>query len=210
VRRAVVKLGGSTANSAELDIWIASLAGSSLPLVIVPGGGPFADKVREVQKTIGFSDRAAHAMAILAMDQFGQIILDRNNGYAPARSLGEMEEVLAGGKIPVWLPSALATTATDIEPSWDVTSDSLAAWLAGKVGAEALLLVKQSGDFSSRDTVESLTARGIVDACLGRMLPPGTDLHLAGPADAATAAKLLSGGRLPGTRIGAAPVRKAG
>jgi dihydroneopterin aldolase len=210
VRRAVVKLGGSTAHAAELDIWIAALAGSGLPLVVVPGGGPFADKVREAQKVIGFSDRAAHVMAILAMDQFGQIILDRNSGYAPARSLAGIEEILAGGKKPVWLPSALATAAPDIEASWDISSDSLAAWLAAKLGAEALLLIKQSSDFRHGDTIESLIARGIVDPCLGRMLPPGVALHLAGPRDAASAAKMLSEGWLPGARIAAAPVRKAG
>ena len=210
MRRAVVKLGGSTAQTAELGGWIAALTGSSLPLVVVPGGGPFADKVREAQRDIGFSGRAAHAMAILAMDQFGHVILDRNGGYAPASSPAEIERVLEGGKIPVWLPSMITSTAPDIEASWDVTSDSLAAWLAGKLGAEALLLVKQSGDFSSRDTVESLTARGIVDPCLGRMLAPCIALHLAGPADAATAGKLLCEGRLPGTRIAAGPIRKAG
>ena len=78
MRPAVVKLGGSTASAAGMDAWIAALAGSGLPLVIVPGGGPFADQVRQAQKRLGFSDGAAHAMAILAMDQFGHVILDRD------------------------------------------------------------------------------------------------------------------------------------
>ena len=110
-----------------MDVWIAALAASSLPLVIVPGGGPFADQVRDAQKRMGFSDAAAHAMAILAMDQFGHVILDRHERLAPARSLDEIEHALTDGKIPVWLPSSMAIPAPDIPCSWDITSDSLAA-----------------------------------------------------------------------------------
>ena len=185
-----------------MDEWIAALAGSSLPLVIVPGGGPFADQVRDAQKRMGFSDTAAHAMAILAMDQFGHVILDRHERLAPARSLEEIEQRVGrpgkslSGCRPRW-----PFSAPDIPASWDITSDSLAAWLAGKLGADALLLIKQTGAFSDHDDVAGLTARGIVDAGFAAMLPADVDLHLAGPEDAATAGQMLSSGRLPGTRI---------
>jgi len=201
VRGAVVKLGGSTAGHNEMNVWIAALASSSLPLVIVPGGGPFADLVRSAQKGMGFSDTAAHAMAILAMDQFGHVILDSHERFLGARSVGEIGEALAGGKIPVWLPSTLALSAPDIPASWDITSDSLAAWLAGKLDAEALLLVKQSSVFSNRDDVDTLAARGIVDAGFDAMMSPAIDLLVAGPHDASTAEVKLSSGRLPGLRI---------
>ena len=183
-----------------------------MPLVVVPGGGPFADQVRDAQKRMNFSDSAAHAMAILAMDQFGHVILDRHERLAPARSLEEIEQAAESGKIPVWLPSELAIFVPDIRASWDITSDSLAAWLAGKLDVDALLLIKQTGAFSHHDDIESLTANGIVDAGFAAMLPANIDLHLAGPDDAATAGPMLSSGRLPGTRI-ARPVpsvRKAG
>lgn len=210
--RAVVKLGGSTASEAALGEWIAALAGSALPLVIVPGGGRFANEVRDAQKSMGFSDKAAHAMAILAMDQFGHAILDHDDRLAPARSLQDMEPALRGGKIPVWLPSSLAIPSPDIRASWDITSDALAAWLAGKLGAHALLLVKQTNAFSSGDDVAGLTARGIVDAGFAAMLPAGIDFHLAGPHDASTAGEMLSSGKLPGTLISrfVASVRKTG
>lgn len=212
MRRAVVKLGGSTAGEAVLGEWIAALAGSELPLVIVPGGGPFADHVRDRQKTMSFSDKAAHAMAILAMDQFGHVILDRDDRLVPARSLLDLERALGSGKIPVWLPSSLAIPAPEIRASWDITSDALAAWLAGKLGADALVLVKQTGAFSSADDVAGLTARGIVDAGFAAMLPEAVSLYLAAPRDAATADVMLSSGKLPGTPISrsAATVRKAG
>lgn len=212
MRRAVVKLGGSTAHAAEMGRWVTALASSHVPIVIVPGGGPFADQVREAQVRMGFSDAAAHAMAILAMDQFGHVIVDRHERLTPARSLQDIERVLAEGKIPVWMPSSLAIPATDIPASWDITSDSLAAWLAGKLGADTLLLIKQSDAFSGRDTIDSLAAAGIVDAGFAAMLPDVVDLHVAGPKDVAGAEAMFSSGKLPGTRIlpAAAPVLRAG
>ncbi|PAQ04929.1 (5-formylfuran-3-yl)methyl phosphate synthase [Mesorhizobium temperatum] len=208
VKRAVVKLGGSTGHAAEMESWIAALAGSKLPIVIVPGGGLFADQVRATQFSMDFSDTAAHAMAILAMEQFAQVILDRDERLAPARSLDEMLRALDAGKVPVWLPSSMALSAPDIPASWDITSDSLAAWLAGKLGANALLLVKQTGAFFGSDTIDSLAVRGIVDAGFAAMLPDGVDFHLAGPKNAAEAGVLLASGNVPGIRI-AAPIRSA-
>jgi dihydroneopterin aldolase len=210
VRRAVVKIGGSTAGATELGQWIAALAGSSLPLVIVPGGGPFADQVRDAQKRMGFSDKAAHAMAILAMEQVGHVIIDRHERLVPARSVAEIEQALEHEKIPVWLPSPMALSATDIPVSWDITSDSLAAWLAEKIGAEALLLIKQSDAFGSGDTVASLTDNGIVDAAFASMLPANVDFHLAGPRDAATASATLGAGRLPGQKMAVRAMKKTG
>ncbi|RWE70328.1 (5-formylfuran-3-yl)methyl phosphate synthase [Mesorhizobium sp.] len=208
VKPSVVKLGGSTVHAAEMESWIAALAGSKLPIVIVPGGGLFADQVRETQFRMDFSDTAAHAMAILAMEQFGQVILDRDERLAPARSLEEMVRALDEGRVPVWLPSSLALSAPDIPASWDITSDSLAAWLAGKLGANTLLLIKQTGAFFGSDTIDGLAVRGIVDAGFAAMLPDGVDFHLAGPKDAAEAGALLASGNLPGIRI-AAPIRSA-
>jgi aspartokinase-like uncharacterized kinase len=201
VKGAVVKLGGSTADHKEMDVWTAALAVARVPLVVVPGGGTFADQVRDEQSRLGFSDAAAHAMAILAMDQFGHVILDRHERFSAARSPEEIEQALADGKIPVWLPSAMAVPASDIPISWDITSDSLAAWLTGKLAADALLLVKQSRAFTREDSVADLMARGIVDAYFATMLPATAELLIAGPHDVASAAATLSSGRLPGVKI---------
>jgi aspartokinase-like uncharacterized kinase len=207
VRPAVVKLGGSTAGAMELDLWIAALAGSTIPLAIVPGGGPFADTVREAQREIGFSDAAAHRMAILAMEQFGTMILDRHVRFIAAGSERDFDAALAAGRIPVWMSSALALSAPEIPQSWDITSDSLAAWLAGRLGAETLVLIKQTDDFSSGDDIPILSQRGVVDAALPAMLSANVTLRLAGPRDAATAAADFVSGKLPGTLVALASGR---
>lgn len=195
---AVVKLGGSSIFQPELAQWVDALAASDQPLVIVPGGGPFADQVRCAQKQLGFSDRAAHDMAVLAMEQFGYVLLDMCTRFSPARTAKEISRALDCGQIPVWLPSSMIIGRPDIPASWDVTSDSLAAWLAGQLGADALLLVKQTHDFSHDDCFPDLAERGIVDPMLASMLPGDINLYVAGPKDVPE----THGHTLPGVRIG--------
>ena len=177
----VVKLGGSTAGHAEMQRWIDLLVSAAFPLVIVPGGGPFADQVRTSQKRLGYSDDAAHAMAILAMDQFGIAIAERHPQLRVARSIPQIGDVLDAGSTPVWLPSSMTLGAVDIPCSWEITSDSLSAWLARLLSADDLLLVKQTDEYNLYATVRDLAAAGIVDSMLPDMLGEGTSLHVAGP-----------------------------
>jgi dihydroneopterin aldolase len=196
----VVKLGGSTAYHAEMRKWVSVLAASGRPLVIVPGGGPFANRVREAQPEIGFSNQAAHFMAILAMDQMGLALVEMDERLTPACTFDEIEGALGEGKLPVWLPYQLCSTAPDIPQSWDMTSDSLAAWLAGRLGAEALLLIKQTEAFEGVEDVEALVTAEIVDRLLPAVMAE-TALYLAGPGSLATAGECLAAGNLPGKRF---------
>ena len=64
----VIKLGGSHAFAPQLKDWIGAVAAQAGRIVLVPGGGPFADAVRDAQARMGFDDGAAHRMALLAME----------------------------------------------------------------------------------------------------------------------------------------------
>ena len=208
----VVKLGGSNAAAPELALWLEALADASCPLVIVPGGGPFADHIRDAQRRLDFSDKAAHAMAILAMEQFGHLLLDRDDRFVPARTLSDIRAALRRSRPTVWLPAPLALWADELPASWDTTSDSIAAWLASGLGFRSLLLVKQSDAVRPGATVAQLRQAGIVDAGLEALLAHDVALHVAGPRHAASAAVELAAGRIPGVIVDvhAAPARKAG
>src|SRR5215467_4429680 len=82
----VVKLGGSLIASPHLQAWLAALAASRGAAVIVAGGGPFADAVRAAQEQHPFDDRAAHRMAILAMEQYALMLAALEPGLRPAAS----------------------------------------------------------------------------------------------------------------------------
>ena len=68
-RLAIVKLGGSHSSGPHIRDWLAAIVAEAGGIVIVPGGGPFADAVRSAQPRMGFDDRAGDAMALLAMEQ---------------------------------------------------------------------------------------------------------------------------------------------
>jgi len=163
---AVLKLGGSLANSAHLARWATAVAEhGGGRVVVVPGGGPFADQVRQLQVRWRYSDRAAHRMAILAMEQYGQLLASLARGLVPCESMAAMRRALAAGHVPVWQPLRMAGRASDLRSSWDVTSDSLAAWLALRLRARVLVLVKSCAIPAGAD-LESLAVRGIVDRAL--------------------------------------------
>ncbi|MGZ5851302.1 MAG: amino acid kinase family protein, partial [Hyphomicrobium sp.] len=59
----VIKLGGSVAESGRLAAIVLIVAATRVPVVVVPGGGTFADAVRVAQAELGFGDAVAHHMA---------------------------------------------------------------------------------------------------------------------------------------------------
>jgi aspartokinase-like uncharacterized kinase len=138
----VVKVGGGLAREAG-DEALRTLcraigdAGARHPLLVVPGGAAFADTVREHDSRFGLQAATSHRMAIIAMDQFGWLLSDLIPGGVPCTDMA----AAARGRIPVLLPAALL--ASDPLPaSWQVTSDSIAAWVAGAANAGRLVLVK--------------------------------------------------------------------
>src|SRR6188508_2518703 len=137
----VIKLGGSHAFATHLRSWLDAIASRAGSIVLVPGGGPFADAVRDAQPRMGFDDGAAHRMALLAMEQFGCALASGRREFSPADSQAAIARALEVKQVPVWLPTRMVLAA-DIPASWEVTSDSLAAWLVAKLGARRLLLVK--------------------------------------------------------------------
>jgi len=166
----VVKLGGSFAGSRYLAGWVEALANSGGRSVVVPGGGPFADAVRHAQPKLGFSDVIAHHLALLAMEQFGQALASLSPNFVIVYSAAAIRRVLCAGDVPIWSPARMVLPRPEITPSWDITSDSLAAWLAGHIGAKQIVLVKHGGPFANPVRAVDLVERGIVDRAFPRFL----------------------------------------
>ncbi|HET9270212.1 MAG TPA: hypothetical protein VFO31_18680, partial [Vicinamibacterales bacterium] len=149
---------------------VSALDGSSRTL-IVPGGGPFADAVRDAYARGVVDDDAAHWMAVLAMDQYAELLASRMSRGCVVTSLSAACRAASAGQVPILAPSRWLREADPLPHSWDVTSDSIAAWIAGQVGARRLVLVKPPG------------ATGhLVDAHFARTLPAGLDVQVV-PAD---------------------------
>jgi aspartokinase-like uncharacterized kinase len=163
----VIKLGGSLLGSSELQAWLDLIAKhGDGKVVIVPGGGMFADAVRQAQLDTGISDHTAHQMAVLAMDQYGLLMKGLNDNLATAASELELAERGWQHRGIIWLPSKMVCADDDIPENWQMTSDSLAAWLAQKLNALHLVLIKSTLPTEREATAKTLAQQDLVDSCL--------------------------------------------
>ena len=160
----IIKLGGSLLGTDELRHWLALVAQhGDGRVVIVPGGGVFADTVRAVYNQVPMSETCAHALAVSAMNQFGTLLIDQMPDLVPAHSELEIAERSWQHRGIVWMPSNMVMAdGDDIPHSWDVTSDSLALWLAQKLSAQHVLLVKSQRP-EPNSTLAELTIQGLID-----------------------------------------------
>jgi hypothetical protein len=139
----IVKLGGSLAHDLRLQGWLAMLAElGGGRVTVVPGGGAFADAVRASQRHWRFADLPAHNMAVLAMAQTAYLFHALEPRLALAADEAAIRRTLHAGQPALWVPMMLLRDAPDLLTSWDVTSDSLALWLARLLHAERLVVVK--------------------------------------------------------------------
>jgi 5-(aminomethyl)-3-furanmethanol phosphate kinase len=140
-RPLVVKVGGGLLRDEGLDGLRRACAevneiAARPPVLVVPGGGPFADAVRALDAQLGLADDVAHALALQAMDQLGTLLVpmlpaaERLTHLAAPRALGLLAAAPAFAGRP------------GIPESWAVTSDSLAVLAAGAIGADEAVLLK--------------------------------------------------------------------
>ncbi len=143
----VVKVGGSLLNHPQLTKRLRKVVRrvSPKPLLVV-GGGPVADAVRQWDQTHPLSASAAHGLAIRAMDfnrHLIETLLPEAAAVADPHSAAAVweQEGIAVLKVRDWL-RAEEDHAETLPHSWDVTSDSIAAWAAIRWRAAGLLLLK--------------------------------------------------------------------
>jgi aspartokinase-like uncharacterized kinase len=126
----VLKLGGSLMPHAKAlmhALHILNREGYSF--LVVPGGGPMADLVREVSVRHQLSQEAAHWMAILAMEQYAYFLADGTGARL-------IDEIRRSEGLSVLLPyKPLLREDAGLEHSWDYTSDSVAALAARRLDA---------------------------------------------------------------------------
>ncbi|MDD4915680.1 MAG: uridylate kinase [Methylococcales bacterium] len=169
----VVKLGGSLLAADALPACLDAVQRLDGLNILTPGGGAFADQVRTLQRQYGFDDVAAHRMALLAMQQMAVLFNSLKPGFALLDTVAKLKTVTGTA---IWLPQAAELDAAGVAASWDVTSDSLAAWLAGQLAADELILVK-SAAIARPHTLADLQRQGVVDAAF-RHFADGLDSRI--------------------------------
>jgi 5-(aminomethyl)-3-furanmethanol phosphate kinase len=164
VKLIVLKIGGSLFDSAtEL---LKRVAGEGRDVLVVPGGGAFADKIRDVYGTTTLSDDAAHWMALLAMDQYGYYLAD-GTGIP-------LTDSIDGHGTRIALAYEILRNDDALPHSWDVTSDTIAAWMALKSGSRLVKATDVDGVFREGRLAESISASALMamgETCVDKALP---------------------------------------
>ncbi|MEJ2244712.1 MAG: hypothetical protein P8Y80_01305 [Acidobacteriota bacterium] len=140
----VLKVGGSLARGDGLQDLCReiSLLGHRHPLIVVPGGGEFSDLVRQAYSRYDLGETAAHCMALLAMDQYGYLLGRLIEGSSLETGMDAACRTAASGRVAILLPSAAVLDSDCLPHSWQVTSDTIAAWVARETGSPRLVLLK--------------------------------------------------------------------
>lgn len=171
----VWKVGGSLFDLPDLGPRLSRLLrGVREPVVLVPGGGPAADLIRDWQARHGLSEEQAHWLALSAMQLNAELLAALLPGSQTVSTREEVAACWSRGVVPVLQAEAFcrreeAQLPQQVLPhDWSVTSDSLAVWVAGRLGSERVVLLK-SCPVPWDKTAAEAAASGLVDGYFPRL-----------------------------------------
>ena len=164
----VFKLGGSLLDLPDLPLlWRQVLAlRPQSAVVLVVGGGAAADQVRVWDRAYNLGSERAHSLALAAMRFNAECLLRILPAAVGVRCRDDVRSLAAGDTGVADAEFFLETRTADSPPrlpfDWNVTSDSIAAWIAAAIHAEELVLLK-SADLPGRVTPAAAAEAGLVD-----------------------------------------------
>ena len=142
----VIKLGGSllkTGSVLQLPIWLAEQTGATN--VVIVGGGPFVDVIREFDDLWGLAAEVTHWLSVRAMGLTAQLVSHQIAGAEIVSSLDGLRKTSANlcvFAVEDFLRNVDSHSASPLPCGWDVTSDSIAARVAAEIAARELVLLK--------------------------------------------------------------------
>jgi aspartokinase-like uncharacterized kinase len=158
----VVKIGGSLLDHAPriMPVFL------KYSVLIVPGGGVFADTLRKVYREHRISDEAAHDMAVLATQQYGHYLSDisKIQAITSLEHLPRQAVILPLNTIKGW----------DAPKTWDHASDTMACYIAKRLGKkEFLKLTDVDGIIINGRPIKNISAGKLLNTttCLDKSLP---------------------------------------
>ena len=132
--------------------------------VIILGGGEFANLIRKYDAEQEFSQEVNHWTAIDCMDIMAKLVDDKVESAKLAFTVDEIEEISNEGFTPIFIVSQFLKTEDPFECSWDVTSDSIAAYVAHLLNANLLIVTNVNGIYTQEPKEPGSTFISKIDA----------------------------------------------
>ena len=157
----VVKIGGSL--FPDYAIELAKQLNNTNSLIIL-GGGEFANLIRKYDSTQNFSSEVTHFTAIDCMDIIAKLVNDKVDSTKLAFSIDEINEISDDGFTPIFVVSDFFKNEDPFGCSWDVTSDSIAAYVAHIFNANLFIVTNVNGIYTQEPKEPGSTFISKIDA----------------------------------------------
>jgi aspartokinase-like uncharacterized kinase len=199
---AVLKIGGSLSRGDGLEALCCEIRrlGEVCRLLVVPGGGEFADQVRRAYERFKLSETAAHCMALSAMDQYGYMLNHLIAGSFLTAELPSVCRATDSGKVSILLPAATVLQDSRLPHSWEVTSDTISAWVAHRTHCRRLVLLKDVDGLLRAAPIKESAAELIAELTVDQLAArsEGVDEYLSCFLASANLETWVVNGRYPG------------
>ena len=154
-----LKIGGSWITNPKLTTLIRRLDKKKKgKIIIVAGGGCFADSVRFAFKKTKMSEKLANTLALKSTEIFCSFLKDINK-----KLYLTTDKRFKENSLNVWLPSVILSNEKSFKKNWNSTSDSVAAWLSDNIKADGLVFIKSLKKFEKINKLADLQKKNIID-----------------------------------------------
>ena len=157
----VVKIGGSL--FPEYAINLANQLKNTDSLIVL-GGGEFANLIRKYDGDMKFSEETNHWCAIDCMDLISKLVNDKVDSTKLAYTIEEAQDISNDGFTPIFVVSDFLKAQDPFECSWDVTSDSIAAYISHIINAKLLIVTNVNGIYTQEPKEVGSTFISKIDA----------------------------------------------
>ena len=177
----IIKIGGSWIDKVELNELVTHLSKHSKfeNIIIVVGGGCFADAVRLVYASNQMSEKTGHFLALKGTEMFAHIIKEINKNISLINNIESLK--VLDRKLKVWMPSRVLKDEPSFINSWESTSDSVAAWLHKKVKSKGLIFVKSLIFEKKKYKLKHLQDKNVLDRNVDKYLYKQKNIKIVGP-----------------------------
>lgn len=159
--RHVVKIGGSLFPDYAIDL---ANKLKNTDSCIILGGGEFANLIRKYNDEEDFSEEVNHWTAIDCMDIIAKLTNDKVESARLAYSIEDINKISDDGFTPIFIVSKFLREEDPFECSWDVTSDSIAAYVAHLLNANLLIVTNVNGIYTQEPKESGSTFISKIDA----------------------------------------------